>query len=64
MKNKTTNTTSGIGILEVIQIILIVLKLFKLINISWVQVFIPSFISVGIFIIALVVLLICYLIND
>lgn len=64
MENKTKNTASGVGILEVIQMILIVLKLFKLIDISWVQVFIPSFISIGILTIALVVLLIYYLLND
>ena len=55
---KDNNKNSGVSALSVIQIILIVLKLFDLINLTWVQVFIPTFISFGIIVIALLIFLI------
>lgn len=50
--------SQGVGCLGVIQIVLIILKLFKLIDISWWIVFIPSYISFGIIIIGLLLILI------
>ena len=38
---------NGIGVLEILQIIFIILKCMGLINLTWVQVFIPTFISIG-----------------
>ena len=55
---KDNNKSSGVSALGVIQIVLIVLKLFNLINLTWVQVFIPTFISFGIIVIALLIFLI------
>jgi hypothetical protein len=49
---------SGMGTLNVLQIIFIVLKLLKVINWSWWLIFIPTYISVGMFIL---VMLIAYL---
>ena len=55
---KDNNKSSGVSALGVIQIILIVLKLFNLIDLTWVQVFIPTFISFGVIVIALFIFLI------
>ena len=55
---KDNNKSRGVSALGVIQIVLIVLKLFNLINLTWVQVFIPTFISFGIIVIALLIFLI------
>ena len=46
MDNKSSS--SGMGLLGCLQIIFIVLKLTGLINWTWVQVFIPFFIELGI----------------
>lgn len=55
---KDNNKSSGVSALGVIQIILIVLKLFGLINLTWAQVFIPTFISFGVIIIVVLISLI------
>ena len=58
------STTGGMGILGVLQTIFIVLKLVHVIDWSWVVVFIPTFIGLGLTILAIgVVLLILYLNN-
>lgn len=46
--NYNKSSSGGVGLLSVVQVVLIVLKLFDLIHISWVQVFIPTFIGAGI----------------
>lgn len=55
---KDNNKGSGVSALGVIQIVLIFLKLFNLINLTWVQVFIPTFISFGVIIIVVLISLI------
>lgn len=61
LKTNKSNTGGGIGIYGVLQIIFIVLKLLKLISWSWWAVFIPTFISLGLALIAvLVALVLCW----
>ena len=61
LKTTKSNTGGGIGIYGVLQIIFIVLKLLKLISWSWWAVFIPTFISLGLALIAvLVTLILCW----
>ena len=55
---KDNNKSSGVSALGVIQIVLIFLKLFNLINLTWAQVFIPTFISFGVIIIVVLISLI------
>ena len=57
------NSSSGIGILGVLLIIFIVLKLLNVINWSWLIVLIPLWISLGIFIVRLLLIIAMYLIN-
>lgn len=52
---KQNNNSSGLGLLGVVQVIFIILKLFNLINWTWVQVFIPTFIGIGLTIIVLII---------
>ena len=52
---KQNNNSSGLGLLGVVQIVFIILKLFNLINWTWVQVFIPAFIGIGLTIIVLII---------
>lgn len=54
MSNKN-NSSTGLGLLGVLQVIFIVLKLVGAINWTWVQVFIPTFINIGLIIIVLFV---------
>lgn len=55
---KDNNKSSGVSALGVIQIVLIFLKLFNLTNLTWVQVFIPTFISFGVIVIVVLISLI------
>ena len=55
---KDNNKSGGVSALGVIQIVLIFLKLFNLINLTWVQVFIPTFISFGVIVIVVLISLI------
>ena len=57
------NSSSGIGILGVLLIIFIVLKLLNVINWSWLIVLIPLWISLGIVIVELLLIIAMYLIN-
>ncbi|MCI5630117.1 MAG: hypothetical protein MR346_10895 [Clostridium sp.] len=57
------NSSSGIGILGVLLIIFIVLKLLNVINWSWLIVLIPLWISIGIFIVGLLLIITLYLIK-
>lgn len=57
--NKANNdTSSSLGLLGVLQIIFIVLKCCNLVNWAWWQVFLPFFISLGLFVIVCIVLLV------
>ena len=58
------NSSSGIGILGILLIIFIVLKLLNVINWSWLVVFIPLWISLGMFIVGLLIMIAMYLINE
>lgn len=55
MSNRSSNNSTGMGILGVLQLIFLVLKLTGLITWSWLVVLIPLWISLGI----LVIFLIC-----
>lgn len=52
MRRNESSTTraGGVGIGGVVQVVFIVLKLCKLINWSWWLVFLPTFISLGLFV--------------
>jgi hypothetical protein len=56
--NNNNNSSGGIGILGVLQIIFIVLKCLDLVDWTWTQVFIPTFIGGALLAIAIVVLFI------
>lgn len=53
----SNNSSSGVSALGVLQIIFIVLKCFDLIDWTWTQVFIPSFIWLALVIICVIILL-------
>ena len=54
--SSNNHSTGGVGILGILQIIFIVLKCTDLIDWTWTQVFIPTFIGGGLLAIAVVVL--------
>ncbi len=56
-------SNSGIGVLGVLQIVFIVLKLLNLISWNWLVVFIPLWISLAFFVLAMIFLLICEVID-
>lgn len=58
MSNRSSNNSTGMGILGVLQVIFLVLKLTGLITWSWLVVLIPFWISLG----TLAIFLICVLI--
>jgi hypothetical protein len=62
MKNNenNVNVSSGIGFIEALQIVFIVLKLVKVINWSWIWVLSPTWISLLITIICLLIAWIIY----
>lgn len=62
--NNSSSSSSGIGVLGVTQIVFIILKLVNVVDWTWVQVFIPTFISVGITVLALVVVGIAYFFSN
>lgn len=65
MSNNSKNSTSGgIGTLGVLLIVFVVLKLCGLINWSWPIVLIPLWVSLGCFVISLLVLLVVMLWNQ
>lgn len=57
------NSNSGIGVLGVLQIVFIVLKLLNLISWNWLVVLIPLWISLAFFVLAMIFLLICEVID-
>lgn len=58
------STTGGLGILGVLQTIFIVLKLVHVIDWSWAAVFIPTFIGLGLYVIAFVIVCIILFLNN
>lgn len=50
--------SKGIGIVDVVQIVFIILKLTGLVNWSWVVVFLPTLIVLGVMLIILIVFII------
>lgn len=56
--SNNSSSSSGMGLLGVLQVIFIVLKLTNLINWTWAQVFIPTFIGLGLLLIIIIVALI------
>lgn len=54
---KSNNSSSGVGVLGVLQIIFIVLKCIGVVDWTWLQVLIPTFISLGLTAIAIVVII-------
>ena len=58
MKHKSNNHTpsGGMGILGVLQMIFIVLKCLGLIDWSWAVVFIPTWINLGIIVLAVIIM--------
>ena len=53
------NSNRGTHVVTVMQIVLIILKLFKLIEWSWLLVFAPIIVSVGIFMILIILCIMC-----
>ena len=49
------NSSKGVSVVAVVQIVLVILKLLKLIEWSWWIVFAPTLVSVGIFLIIIIV---------
>ena len=58
--NNNSTASGGIGILGVLQIVFVVLKCLDLVDWSWWVVLIPTFVSIGLFIIAVAIILITY----
>ena len=62
--NNNSGGSSGVGVLGVLQIIFIVLKCLNLVNWTWTQVFIPTFIGAGLFAIVILILFVWLLIEN
>ena len=56
--NNNHSSSSGMGLLGVLQVIFIVLKCLNLVSWTWVQVFIPTFISLGLLLIVILAIII------
>ena len=59
--NNDVHGGHGIGALGVLQIVFIVLKAINVIDWSWWQVFIPTFVSLGLTVIAILILAILWI---
>ena len=62
--NNNSGGSSGVGVLGVCQIVFIILKCLNLVNWTWTQVFIPTFIGVGLFAIVILILFVWLLIEN
>ena len=49
------NSSKGVSVVTIVQIVLVILKLLKLIEWSWWIVFAPTLVSVGIYVIIIIV---------
>ena len=56
--NNNNSSSSGMGLLGVLQVIFIVLKCLNLVSWTWVQVFIPTFISLGLLLVVIIAIFI------
>ena len=64
MAKENSGATGGIGFFGLLQIAFIVLKLCGVITWSWAAVFIPTFISAGLIVLVIGVIVICGLIGN
>ena len=63
-KESNSSNAGGIGFFGLLQIAFIILKLCGVITWSWVAVFIPTFISAGLIVLVIGVIVICGLIGN
>lgn len=56
--NNNSTSSGDLGLLGVLQLIFIVLKLTNLVDWTWPQVFIPTFVSLGLLLIIIIVIFI------
>lgn len=63
-KENSGGSAGGIGFFGLLQIAFIVLKLCNVITWSWAAVFIPTFISIGLVVLVISVIVICGLIGN
>lgn len=61
---RTENTSQGLGLFGVLQIIFLVLKLTGLISWSWVWVLSPLWISIGLVVISMLIILAVAVVQD
>lgn len=64
MSNKNETTRSGIGFFGILQLIFITLKLCKIIDWSWCLVLIPTFVSLTVALVLIILGVILYMIDD
>ena len=57
-ENRSSSSSAGIGVLGLLQVAFIVLKVTGIIDWSWWKVFIPTYISIALIVIGLVILVI------
>ena len=62
-ENKTKVVNKGLGLSSILTIIFVIAKLFGVINWSWWLVFLPSIISVGLWLLLIVVVMIILIIG-
>lgn len=58
MYSKSETNNYGIGFLGVLQIVFVIAKLLNLVSWSWWVVFIPSFVGLGVFLLALIAIIV------
>lgn len=63
-KNSFNVQKNGMGLLGWLQLVFIVLKVLDVIQWSWWKVFIPLYISAGLFIVILIIYIIVLLVSD
>ena len=62
--NSKNSSSGGMGLLGVLQTIFIVLKCLGLVSWTWAQVLIPTFISIGLTAIAIIVIIVVLVIDQ
>lgn len=63
-KNSFNIHTNGMGLLGWLQLVFIVLRVLEVIQWSWWKVFIPLYISAGLFVVILIIYVIALIISD